>query len=54
MITAIKSHVRRIRKKRQRVDDDADDDLDRHEADDQGEGDCQTLRVGIGANAVAV
>ena len=28
-------HVRRVGEQRQRVDHDADDDLDRHEADDQ-------------------
>jgi hypothetical protein len=39
--------VRRVGEERERVDEDSDDYLDRHEADDQSERDGQTLRVSI-------
>ncbi len=47
-------HVGRVGEQRQRMGDQADDHLDRHEADDQAQGDAELGRVGVGRDAVRV
>ena len=47
-------HVRRVGEQRERSDDEADDDLEAHEADDQREREREFARVGVGGHSVRV